>query len=179
MNRKIAIIGYSGSGKSTLARNLGKIYNCPVLHLDCVYWLPGWLERDSSESNEIVSGFLDAHENWVIDGNYQSICFRRRMNEADLIIFLDFPMHVCLFRALKRYFTYRGKSRKSITEGCDEKIDWEFFWWIVHKGRNRAKKEWYRNIHTMYHDKTVVLKSPKSVRNFLRWLNHKLRIDII
>ncbi len=41
MNRKIAIIGYSGSGKSTLARNLGKIYNCPVLHLDCVYWLPG------------------------------------------------------------------------------------------------------------------------------------------
>ena len=31
---KVAVIGYSGSGKSTLAKKLGRIYQCPVLHLD-------------------------------------------------------------------------------------------------------------------------------------------------
>lgn len=118
MNQKIAIIGYSGSGKSTLAQQLGKQYSCEVLHLDRVFWLPGWRERDSSESNEIVSDFLDTHDSWIIDGNYKFICFDRRMNEADRIIFLDFPMHICLYRALKRYFSNRGKSRESITEGC-------------------------------------------------------------
>ncbi|MDG4981772.1 hypothetical protein OGZ39_08880 [Lactococcus lactis] len=34
---KIMIIGSSGSGKSTFARELGKITNYPILHLDKVF----------------------------------------------------------------------------------------------------------------------------------------------
>ena len=66
MEQKIAIIGYSGSGKSTLAQILGKRYQCDVLHLDCVHWLPGWQERDVAEKNEIVSEFLDTHRRWIL-----------------------------------------------------------------------------------------------------------------
>lgn len=43
---RIAIIGYSGAGKSTLAKALGAQYDCPVLHLDALHFLPGWHERD-------------------------------------------------------------------------------------------------------------------------------------
>ena len=42
---KIAILGTSGSGKSTLAKRLGEAYGLPVLHMDTVHFLPGWVER--------------------------------------------------------------------------------------------------------------------------------------
>ena len=49
---KILIMGYSGSGKSTLAGYLGKKYGIPVLHLDHVFWLPGWKARPREENGE-------------------------------------------------------------------------------------------------------------------------------
>ena len=170
MEQKIAIIGYSGSGKSTLAQILGKRCQCDVLHLDCVHWLPGWQERDIAEKNEIVSEFLDTHRRWIIDGNYKSTCFERRMEEAAQIIFLEFPVYICLYRALKRYFTYRGQSRASITEGCNEKIDKEFLWWIIHEGRDKNHKKMYQKLFEKYPNKMTVLKNPKSVKLFLEKL---------
>lgn len=164
---KIAIIGYSGSGKSTLTKKLGQRYMCEVLHLDCVHWLPGWRERDRVEMNKHVAHFLDSHDSWVIDGNYSAACYERRMEEATQIIFLDFPRRICLFRVIKRYLTYRGKTRESITSGCEEKIDREFLWWIIHKGRNKEHKEKYCNVYKKYSGKMVVLKSPRAVRAFL------------
>ena len=46
---KIAILGTSGSGKSTLAKRLGERYGLPVLHMDTVHFLPGWVERPFAE----------------------------------------------------------------------------------------------------------------------------------
>lgn len=56
---KIAIIGYSGCGKSTLAKYLEEKYHIPVLHLDCIHWLPGWVERPQAEEKALVEQFLD------------------------------------------------------------------------------------------------------------------------
>lgn len=165
--QKIVIIGYSGSGKSTLAQELGNRLGCEVLHLDCVHWLPGWKERDNAGQNQIVSEFMDSHNSWVIDGNYKSACYARRMKEATQIIFLDFPVYLCLYRVWKRYFTYRGKSRESMSEGCEEKIDKEFIWWIIHEGRDKIHKARYRKVCKEYSEKTVILKNPKAVKNFL------------
>ncbi|MDO4167574.1 MAG: DNA topology modulation protein [Eubacteriales bacterium] len=167
MTQRNVIIGYSGSGKSTLAQTLGEKYHCEVLHLDCVHWLPGWQERDHTEQNAMISNFLDTHESWVIDGNYRATCYERRMNEATQIIFLDFPRHICLYRAIKRYISYRGKSRESMTEGCMEKIDLEFLWWILHKGRDQKHKKRYQYVCEKYAKKTVVLKNPRAVKKFL------------
>ena len=169
MGQRIIVIGYSGSGKSTLAKELGELYQCEVLHLDCVHWLSGWKERDKAEKDKIVSEFMDSHNEWVIDGNYKSTCYDRRMNEATQILFLDFPVCICLYRAVKRYFVYRGKSRESITEGCNEKIDREFLWWVLYEGRNKKHKEWYRSICREYVQKVLVLKNSKAVKQF--WEN--------
>ena len=51
---KIAILGTSGSGKSTLAKRLGETYGLPVLHMDTVHFLPGWVERPFAEEEAIV-----------------------------------------------------------------------------------------------------------------------------
>ena len=67
---KIAILGLSGSGKSTLAKQLGSFYHAPVLHLDAVHFLPGWVERVPGEEEQLVTSFLDTHSSWVMDGNY-------------------------------------------------------------------------------------------------------------
>ena len=61
---RIAVIGYSGSGKSTLAARLGAAYGVPVLHLDSVHWLPGWVERPREEEKALVRAFLDQNASW-------------------------------------------------------------------------------------------------------------------
>lgn len=179
MNHKIAIIGYSGSGKSTLAKKLGKKYGCEVLHLDRLHWLPGWKERETGESNAILSEFLDAQDSWVIDGNYSSLCYRRRMEEATRIIYLEFPMYICLYRALKRYLLHHGKNRDSMTEGCEEKIDREFLWWILHEGRDKAHRERHRTLCKTYPEKSITLKSPKAVRKYFATIHDGMGIATV
>ena len=81
---RIAIIGYSGSGKSTLAAQLGQAYGVPVLHLDSVHWLPGWVERAREEEKALVRAFLDRNKSWVIDGNYSALYYEERLEKAEL-----------------------------------------------------------------------------------------------
>ena len=79
---KIAILGLSGSGKSTLAKQLGSFYHAPVLHLDAVHFLPGWVERVPGEEEQLVTSFLDTHNSWVMDGNYTKTCYARRLGRG-------------------------------------------------------------------------------------------------
>ena len=164
---KIAILGYSGSGKSTLARQLADRFGAPALFLDTVHFLPGWKERGTAESRAIVADFL-CHESWVIDGNYTNLCMRERLEQADIVLLLLFPRAVCLFRAWKRLRQFRGRTRDSMTADCPEKLDREFLWWILYKGRARAKRRQWRQIMADYPEKTRILKNARQVSAFLR-----------
>ncbi|MEG1633214.1 MAG: DNA topology modulation protein [Oscillospiraceae bacterium] len=163
---KIAILGYSGSGKSTLAKKLAGRYDIPVLHLDTVQYLPNWQLRDEGGALAIVSEFME-RESWIIDGNYSSFLQEERLNQADCIIFMDFPRFACLFRVLKRYFQYRGMSRDSMADGCIEKMDLEFAWWVFHKGRTGKKRAYYREVTEKHRAKTVVLKNQRELDEFI------------
>ena len=163
---KIAIIGYSGSGKSTLAAKLGEKYGAPVLYIDTIQFLPGWVERGSEEKQALIAEFLDTHDEWVIDGNYKKLSFDRRMQEADKIIFLAFNRFSCTYRVLKRYFTYKGKTRASITEGCEEKMDWEFFKWVFYKGRTKSRKAVYFDTVKKYATKSVIIKNQRQLNRY-------------
>ena len=167
---KIAVIGYSGSGKSTLAKFLGEKYDIPVLHFDRIHWLPGWNERTREEKRNITRDFMDKNPQWVIDGNYFAIECERRMEEADKIIFLSFNRVSCFFRAFKRYIKYRGRTREDMGDGCDEKFDAQFAWWILHEGRSGKTKDKYKDILKRYADKVVVIKNQKSLNEFMERL---------
>lgn len=165
---KIAIVGFSGSGKSTLARKLSEYYNIPVLHIDTVHHLPGWVSRDREESKKIVDDFLDSNDSWVIDGNYFKLSFERRIEEADVVILMEFNRFKTVYRAHKRYKKYKNTSRPDMTVGCNEKFDFEFFKWLFYKGRTRAVKKRYNNIKNDYKNKVVILKSQRQIDKYLK-----------
>lgn len=164
---KIQLIGYSGAGKSTLAGQLASQYQYPVLHLDRLHFLAGWKEREGTDVLEQLSYFLTQQDNWIIDGNYSRYHYQRRLEEADLILFLDFPRLICLYRVIKRYLIYRGTSRPSMTEGCSERLDWDFFWWILYRGRNKDRREAFQKICQTFSHKVIILKSQKDINHFL------------
>lgn len=166
---KIAIIGYSGSGKSTLARAMGARHGVAVLHLDKIHWMPGWQQRTAEESRVLVAGFLAGHpDGWVIDGNYTNLYQERRLAEADRIIFLDFGRWSCLFRVARRTLTSLGKNRADLGEGCPERLNLEFFRWVLYKGRTPRHAAHFREIVRRYPQKTTVLHNQRELDGFYR-----------
>lgn len=163
---KIAVMGYSGSGKSTLARLLGERYGVEVLHLDTVQFLPGWEIRPDADKERMVREFLDTHGDWVIDGTYSKLSFQRRLEEADLIVLMLFNRFTALWRVVRRYLAYRGRSRPDMAEGCSEKLDAEFVWWVLHKGRGPRHRDRWRRLAARYGEKTVVLKNQRQIDAF-------------
>ena len=170
---KISVIGYSGAGKSTLSKRLSKLYNCSLLYLDTVNFEAGWKERDREEAKAIVEDFLK-NESWVIDGNYRDFYQERRLEEADKIVLMNFPRPICFTQALKRYFKMRNQTRESMTEGCNEKFDFEFVKWILVDGRSKKYKDNYKNICSKYEDKLSMCKNRKDVEALIQsFLNEK------
>ena len=127
MNR-VMIVGSAGSGKSTVARRLGELLDLPVVHLDTLYWRPGWVESPPEEFREKVHLAVQG-ERWVIDGNY-SETLDLRFERADTAIFLDIPRRTCMFRVLKRSVRQHGRIRSDCAPGCPERLDWLFLKWI-------------------------------------------------
>lgn len=163
---KIAILGHSGSGKSTLAKRLGALLDVPVLHLDTVQFEPGWKERDRAQARALVAEFM-ARPAWIIDGNYTCFYQRERLEQADAVIHLRFNRIVCLRRVCKRYAQYRHTTRESMAPGCPEKLDAEFVWWVLGKGRGPAQLRHYRAVLRAYRYKSVVIRNQKQLDRFL------------
>lgn len=166
--KKIVIVGCGGAGKSTLAQQLGKLLGLPVIHLDAVFWKAGWRIIAREEQKKALQTMLGG-ESWIIDGNYRST-MAIRFTAADTIIFLDFHPLLCLWRVLKRYKHYRGSTRPDMSEGCLEKVDWQFIGWIL------SYRQLYRPMvlkqlaEQTGHRSIVILKHPKQVDAFLKQL---------
>lgn len=128
MNR-VLIIGPCGSGKSTLARQLAPLMSLPLVHMDQLGWQAGWVETDKTELNQRLAEVVAQNE-WLIEGNYGST-LGPRLERADTVIYLDFPIRLCLWRLLRRIVTHRGQSRPDMPEGCPERFDAAFFWYVI------------------------------------------------
>ena len=121
--QRIVILGNAGSGKSTLARALGQQLSLPVVHLDKLFWEPGWVEPDAGQFRERVREAI-ATDAWVCEGNYARRTFDLRLPRADLIIWLDTPRIICFNRVIRR--SVMNRPRADIPAGCSEKLDREF-----------------------------------------------------
>ena len=86
--QRIMIIGCPGSGKSTLARALGERLDLPVVHLDRLWWKPGWENVTQEEFDQRLGNALKL-EQWIIDGNF-SRTVETRLEKCDTVIYLDF-----------------------------------------------------------------------------------------
>src|SRR2546421_6991014 len=124
--KRVAIIGRGASGKSTLAVRLGEITGLPVIELDKVFWQPG-LVATRRDHWVAIQERLVAEEGWIMDGDlgrYDVVEIRLRA--ADTILFLDFSLLRCAWRAIRRsrersdfwrwLFAYRWQGRPILME---------------------------------------------------------------
>ena len=162
--KRIVIIGCGGAGKSTLARQLGEKLNLPVVHLDKIFWKPGWVEMDKEAFDARIRAEMDK-ETWIIDGNYNRT-MPERIQRSDTVIYLDFSRMTCLWGVIKRNLTNRGKVRPDMGEGCPEKIDIEFLKWVWNYNRDKRERN-YRLLNEATHAQTIVLKNRRMVKRFL------------
>lgn len=172
---KIAIIGYSGAGKSTLAKALGAHYGIPVLHLDSIHFASGWVEREDDAMRADLITFMQ-NKSWVIDGNYTRIYSEERFRQADYIVMMDFARIFCFFSALKRYFTYKGRSRDSVAAGCSEKMDKAFIKWLLWEGRTKERGKKFKAIGQQYPDKVVWLRNRRQTDRWLETMKRMISV---
>jgi len=163
LGTKIMIIGSGGSGKTTLAKELGRIKNLPVIHLDKHFWNSGWIETPREEWRETQQA-LFASDSWIADGNYTGT-LELRLERADTILFLDLPRSLRIYRVIKRWLQNIGKTRGDMPEGCPEKIDFAFLLWIW----NYKKDTWpgMQEKITASKKDCIILKSRKNIKRFL------------
>jgi adenylate kinase family enzyme len=119
--RRVIIVGAPGSGKSTLARALGRRLGLPVVHLDPLFWEPGWREPSDRAAFRDRVAHAVAGENWITDGNFVSDTFPLRLPRADTIVILDRSPWICFARILWRIVFERR--RADLPAGCPDSLD--------------------------------------------------------
>lgn len=119
--RRIVIIGRGGAGKSTLARALGAANGLPVVELDRLFWGADLAPTPADEWAAIQAGLADRPQ-WIMDGDLGPYdVLDVRLARADTVVFLDFGLPRCAWRALRRsrenrdfwrwLITYRSRER--------------------------------------------------------------------
>lgn len=122
--KKIIVIGCPGSGKSTISRALHSITEIPLFHLDMMYWNADRSIVDKAVFLERLSNAMQKEE-WIIDGNYNST-MELRLQACDTVIFLDYPLEICLAGIQER----KGKPRADMPWVEQEEDDEEFIAFI-------------------------------------------------
>jgi adenylate kinase family enzyme len=175
MLKRVIIIGSPGSGKSTFSKELQVLTGVQLFHMDKLFWKPGWNSITRSELEQKLEEIV-CLDSWIIDGNYLNT-MDIRLEASDTIIFLDFPLWICLWGIIKRRFMYRESERTDITAGCKEKLDWEFVSYVI-KFPFVQRKPIYEKINrAMKNKKVIIFKRRKEVKEFLRALLQTSKLE--
>ena len=165
--KRVIIVGCGGAGKSTLARQLGEITGLPVVHLDKIFWLPGWVERDREEFDELLRQEMSKDE-WIMDGNFNRT-MPERLSRCDTVIYLDYSRLTCLFGVLKRVLTTYGTIRPDMGEGCPERVDLEFLKWVWTFNKNKRQR-YYGLFREASHAQVMIFKNRRQTKQYLKEL---------
>lgn len=166
--KRILLLGNAGAGKSTLALKLSKRLGLPCIHLDKIFWKPGWVESEHKEFERKLIKILKT-KLWVMDGHYgQSQELRQKY--ADTIIFLDINRWICLWRVLGRILKTHGRTRQDMAPGCYEQFHWGFLIWIWNF-QNRGRLSSFKRLTGLKsNQKAFILRNAEEIQNFLNRL---------
>lgn len=160
------IAGCSGSGKSTFARQLATVIDLPLIHLDREYWQPGWVEPSKEWWRSKVSELVK-REQWIMDGNYSGT-WDLRLPEADLVIYLCYPLWLILWRATKRQLSFRGTVRPDMAPGCPERFNWAFYHFVARCYFTRKQNHLRRLENLGGNPEVLIFRRPSHLERWLR-----------
>ena len=161
--KKVIVIGCPGSGKSTVSRALHNKTGIPLYHLDMMYWNADKTTVEKSIFLERLSAVLEKN-GWIIDGNYGST-MELRMAACDTVIFLDYPLDICLDGIRER----RGKPRSDMP-WIETEEDAEFIEFI--KNYEEQQKPKVLELLKKHSDKNIIIfKSREQADAFLNGEN--------
>ncbi|MBQ1877611.1 MAG: adenylate kinase [Erysipelotrichaceae bacterium] len=156
---KIIVIGSPGSGKSNFSRKLGEITGLPVIHLDNLWWKADRTTVSREEFDEKLAAVMHK-ERWIIDGDYRRT-LEVRMKRCDTVIFLDYPLEVCLQGISERILAPRED-----LPWVEEEIDPELLQRVRDYRKERRPK--VRELLAKYREKQIViLKSRQEADSWL------------
>ena len=119
--RKVSLIASaSGSGKTTAGRELARRLRVPFVELDALVHGPNWKETPDRELHSLLEPVL-AGDGWVIDGGYRGKIGDLVIGQADVVLWLDLPVHVWLPRLVRRTGR-RLRGREEIWNGNRETV---------------------------------------------------------
>lgn len=173
--QRILILGRTGSGKTTLARELAAAIGVPHVELDALYFGPSFSTAPLPVLRDRTSAAI-AGDRWVTDGNKSAV---RDLvwPRADTVVWLDYPLVVCLWRLGKRAL-WRTSVLKAEAAEKDGKAGLPRQFLSAAKGvitALRSHKGQRREYPRMFSQKenqhlaVVRLRSPRATR---RWLAH-------
>lgn len=164
--KRVLVIGSGGSGKTTFSKALAARTGLPLIHLDQLFWHPGWVKTPDEEWDRVIRE-LCARDAWIMDGNYGRT-LPMRLAAADTIVFLDLPRLVCTWRILRRQFRYLGRIRPDSAPGCPERLTWEFVNWVwMYPSRRRPEIMRRLEASRRENRQVVVLRNQEDAGRFL------------
>ncbi|WPC42855.1 DNA topology modulation protein [Clostridium sp. JS66] len=172
IGKRIMVIGSPGSGKSTFSRKLSHITGIPLIHLDKEFWNSGWVETPRDEWVK-KQKFLIAGDEWIIDGNYGGT-MDIRLEKADTVICFELSRVACILNYFKRVITNLNRVRPDMSEGCNEKFDFEFMKYIWNFPQKLGRRNNY--IIEKNKDKQIIIfKNRRDVNRYIiKLLNEKI-----
>lgn len=102
--KRIYIVGPSGSGKTTLGKFLCQKLNIPHVDLDQIAY-PKQKIKPVEERLRLIAEVAQRPA-WVTEGIYVDWT-KKLLEKADLIIWLDLPLHKTLVRVIKRFIAHK------------------------------------------------------------------------
>lgn len=126
--KKIYIIGAVGTGKTTLAKKISDQFNIPMYELDKIVWDDdnGNVKRSDEEVQKLFEEILDK-DSWIIEDVGRKK-FRKGIEEADIVYYIDLPVSVVYVRCLKRWIKQKlGKEKynyKPTLKGLVQMMKW-------------------------------------------------------
>jgi adenylate kinase family enzyme len=163
MNR-ILVVGISGTGKTYAAERLAQKFNLPVTYLDSIFWKENWKEEDEALVKSKIKKLINANE-WVIEGYIEPLG-KERVQQAELVIYLDYSGISAVLGGLDRRKQFRGKVRPEMPAGNTESVGIKFLWTLF----MRHERPEIEKTISGYEQKVVRLKSRKQTESYLQHL---------
>jgi len=147
------VIGNGGGGKTTLSRALAARLGVPHHEVDPVQFRPDWSSVPAEDVACVLDGWLE-EDGWVIDGFGPIACIERRLDVADTIVWIDFPLARHLWWATKRQATPERRPTIRL---------WKAIWRV-----HREYRPLFEQLLVTHRHKLVHVRSPRELRALMR-----------